>query len=45
MKPITTNSLFYGDNLPILRKHLSHDTFKKAEHIKKQEGQQGELFG
>src|SRR5512140_2681473 len=24
-KPITTNTLFYGDNLPILREHLADD--------------------
>jgi site-specific DNA-methyltransferase (adenine-specific) len=26
MKPITTNTLFYGDNLPILREHLPNES-------------------
>jgi hypothetical protein len=81
MKPITHplkgtpgNTIFYGDNLPILREHIpdesvdlvyldspftfsiadllagksiemppAHGTFKKAERIKKSEGQQGKL--
>jgi hypothetical protein len=34
-KPITTNTLFYGDNLPILREHIAGEsidleTFKQA---------------
>jgi hypothetical protein len=25
-KPITDNTLFYGDNLPILREHVPHES-------------------
>ena len=50
-KPIThpltgtfRNTLFYGDNLPILREHVSDgQTFKRAEKVKKSTGRQGEL--
>ena len=52
MKPITRNTLFYGDNLPILREHIPDESvdliyldppFKQAEKVKKKEGKQGEL--
>ena len=36
--PITSNTLFYGDNLP-----PDYGTFKKAEKTKKPEGKQSEL--
>jgi len=26
MKPITSNTLFYGDNLPILREHIPDES-------------------
>ena len=51
-KPITQNTLFYGDNLPILREHVSDESvdliyldppFKQAEKVKKSTGKQGEL--
>ncbi|MEW5938169.1 MAG: hypothetical protein AB1750_00790 [Chloroflexota bacterium] len=43
-RPITSNTLFYGDNLPILRERiLGGQTFKQAEKVKKSTGKQGEL--
>ena len=44
-KPITSNILFYGDNLPILREYppSAYGMFKQAEKVKKKEGKQGEL--
>jgi len=40
-KPITQNTLFYGDNLPILREYVSASlTFNI---VKKSTGKQGEL--
>ncbi len=48
-KPITRNTLFYGDNLPILREtdmppYSSSQTFKQAEKVKKKEGKQENLL-
>jgi hypothetical protein len=37
--PITQNTLFYGDNLPI----PAHGTFKQAQRITKAPGVQGAL--
>ncbi len=37
-KPITQNTLFYGDNLPILRKHVQDES-----KVKKEDGTQGKL--
>jgi 16S rRNA G966 N2-methylase RsmD len=51
-KPITKNTLFYGDNLPILREYIPDESvdliyldppFKQAEKVRKKEGKQGEL--
>jgi hypothetical protein len=50
-KTITQNTLFYGDNLPILRehfpddmpRHISRQTFKHAEKVKRKQGKQEEL--
>jgi len=46
-KPITHNTLFYGDNLSISRKYFPDDmpsqTFKQTERGRKQQGRQGEL--
>ena len=52
-KAITQNTLFYGDNLPILREYLpdesidmppsAYGTFKQAGKVKKKDGKQGEL--
>jgi hypothetical protein len=39
-KPISQNTLFYGDNLP---KSVPGQTFKQAKKVKKKEGKQGEL--
>ena len=44
-----TNTLYYGDNLKVLRDYeevkipSAHDAFKKAGRVKKEEGSQGEL--
>jgi hypothetical protein len=44
-KPITQNTLFYGDNLPILREHiLDGQTIKQAEKVKKSTGKQENLL-
>ena len=51
-KPITQNTLFYGDNLPILREHIPDESvdliyldppFKQAGKVKTSTGKQGEL--
>jgi hypothetical protein len=42
-KPLTSNTLFYGDNLPILRGDPTFGTFKQAEKVKKKDGKQGRL--
>jgi hypothetical protein len=53
-KPIIQNTLFYGDNLPILREELfagkeiemppsAYGRFKQAEKIKKKDGTQMKL--
>ncbi len=46
-KAITTNALFYGDNLTIPKEismpPSAYGTFKQAEKVKKKEGKQGEL--
>jgi hypothetical protein len=52
-KPIIQNTLFYGDNLPIMREYLAREriemppsaygTFKQAEKIRKKDGTQMEL--
>jgi len=44
-----TNTLYYGDNLKVLRDYeevkipSAHGVFKKAGRVKKEEGSQGEL--
>jgi hypothetical protein len=39
-----TNTLYYGDNLPILRgKPPETGTFMAAQKVRKQEGKQGEF--
>jgi len=48
-KPITQNTLFYGDNLPIgkgidMPPYSSGQTFKKAEKVKKSTGKQENLL-
>jgi hypothetical protein len=48
-KPIIQNTLFYGDNLPILREtdmppYSSGQTFKQAEKVKKSTGKQENLL-
>ncbi len=48
-KPITQNTLFYGDNLPILREYFPDDmpkyvlrqTFNQAEKVKRKKGISG----
>ena len=44
-KPITHNTLFYGDNLSILREYfpggMPSQSLKQAEKVKKKEGKQG----
>jgi hypothetical protein len=47
-KPITQNTLFHGNNPPILREidmppYSASQTFKKAEKVRKSTGKQGEL--
>ena len=51
-KPITSKTLFYGDNLPILREHIPDESvdliyldppFKQAEKIEKSQGKKVEL--
>ena len=51
-KPIPRNTLFYGDNLPILREYIPDESvdlvylgppFKRAQRVKKSQGKQGEL--
>jgi len=48
-KPITQNTLFYGDNLPILREYVPDESvdliymnplFKKMEKVMKSTGKQ-----
>ena len=40
--PITRNTLFYGDNLPILREYIAgaHGTFKQAQRVRQAEDEQ-----
>ena len=53
-KPETANTLFYGDNLPILREHIdsesivvkmppAYGTFKQAPKAKGKDAEQKEL--
>ncbi len=44
-KPLTSNTLFYGDNLPILRDYSAFGTFKQAEKVKKKEGKKAGRTG
>jgi hypothetical protein len=40
-KPVTQNTLFYGDNLP---KYVIRQTFKQAEKIKRKQGKFGNII-